>query len=115
MDSNVSIEQKIQILMAEYQTLRTEVMQRNSVLNAAIASFGTLAVPITALVFTQSTLVGWALLAGVPGMVFGTWYMVHQNTKVLAKRLRELEGEINTKAGETLLQWESSRTGMYVT
>lgn len=99
--------------MAEYQTLRTEVLQRNSVLNAAIASFGTLAVPITALVFTQSTTVGWVLLTGVPGMVFSTWYIVHQNTKVLAKRLRELEAQINAKAGEQLLQWESSRTSMY--
>ena len=58
-------EQKIQILMAEYQSLRAEVLQRNTVLNQTIAAFGTLAVPIIAVVFFQSLLFG-VVLSGIP-------------------------------------------------
>jgi len=111
--SHASNDKKIEILLAEYQSLRTEVLQRNSVLNAAIASFGTLAVPIMALAYTQSKLIGLTLLIAVPITVFATWALVHQNTRALAVRLRELETQINEKAGERLLCWESSRVGMY--
>jgi hypothetical protein len=110
---HTSNEQKIQILMAEYQSLRAEVLQRNTVLNQTIAAFGTLAVPIIAYVFFKSLLVGLALLAAAPTTVFVTWFIVDRQTRVLARRLRELERSINEKAGEQLLRWETDRKGLY--
>lgn len=112
-EAGTSNEQKIQILMAEYQTLRAEVLQRNTVLNQTLAAFGTLAVPIIAVVLSRSLIVGFALLLGAPCTVFTTWLIVDRQTRVLAQRLREIEQEINTKAGETLLRWESGRAGLY--
>jgi hypothetical protein len=44
--------QKIEILLVEYKSLRAEVLQRNTVLNQMIAAFGTLAVPIIAVVLS---------------------------------------------------------------
>ena len=103
--------QKITILLAEYNTLRAEVMAARSAFHQAIR------IGITVLI----ALVGFALSKGIASHYWVIWliasavallllslvYWNDVNTFKFTARLRELEAEINRRAGERLLIWES--------
>ena len=103
--------QKVSILMAEYNTLRAEVLAARSYLAQAIGI--TSAVMIGVIGFSSSpNFLGpqwtpWALAAIAFTYLGGTFISCEISTRRFTKRLREIEADVNKRAGERLLVWET--------
>ena len=100
---------KIQILIAEYNTLREELIA------AGNKMYQILTVGSALLVFLISqypTPKFW--LAVIAAIIIVVVFSVLNiaDTRRLALKVRQLEEEINKRAGETLLTWESHH-GLY--
>lgn len=98
---------RIDILLKEYDTLRTEILQRGNLRVGAIGLF----VAIGILFFGESDgaflwrVVAALLVLGAAGVIWiESWYGVG----LCAFRLREVENRVNELAGEELLVWEST-------
>ena len=106
--SDLSQKDRIAILMGEYATLRAELIARTSF------GFQTAAVLLTAMTWfvSQSNLGGrhyyfW-LIVGFIGLGFASAIFVNvRDLKKIARRLKEIEHEVNSRAGEHLLVWET--------
>lgn len=96
--------EKVQILLQEYSTLRSELVANGTKTFQMAALVGAL------LTLTLGRPVDnrfWiAALVGVVGL-FALGFTVVRDIKRLNRRVTELEAEINRRAGEELLVWES--------
>jgi hypothetical protein len=96
---------KVKILFHEYDTLRTEVIHRINNGYQLIAGVTGLLIWLV-----SHAGVNWrfCILLGISvAVVLVLWRGIYQDIKTIARRLRELENEINKLAGETLLVWET--------
>jgi hypothetical protein len=104
--------QKISILLAEYNTLRTEVLAARSNIAQAVGLMVPVVMGLIGLTFSSTLkFPKWlALAAGVCAVfyVFGAFAWNEFNTRKFTKQLRGLESKINDLAGEPLLTWEST-------
>jgi len=109
--ANLSHYEKIQILLEEYRSLRSEVAAR---LTYGF-QIGTLGVGAIAWVLGRSDLtfdrtavsIGFIFTSGL-GIL---WIVSIRDVWRLSKRLQALEHEINSRAGEHLLVWEQLHGG----
>lgn len=111
---------KVQILLHEYDTLRTEVIHRiNNVyqlLAFVVALIGVLGALVSNLYMGASS----SAKVGPRGLIFIAFVslpviwlcanLISQDLNRIASRLRELENEINERAGEQLLKWETCQS-----
>jgi ABC-type siderophore export system fused ATPase/permease subunit len=96
---------KISVLMGEYSALKSEIVQKNTavVQTIQIASAGI--VGLLALVHSSTWLwylLSSAILLTVINLVLIDWASAKARTRV-----GELERDINRRAGERLLRWQS--------
>ncbi len=101
--------QQIHILLQEYNTLRTEIIQKsNAVLQGVTVTFAVFFGIVTVLISIKADvmLYGFALLPFVASTFF-TIYYADKPIGMIAARLRELEILVNTLAGAELLIWET--------
>jgi hypothetical protein len=107
----MEVGQKISILLAEYNTLRAEVMAARSNVAQAAGIMSATLMAIFAFKYSTSMkgppLLPWALLASavIYFAILLTWN--EMNTRGFTSRLRELEEEIDKRAGERLMLWET--------
>lgn len=100
----LSEKDKIQILSQEYSTLRAEIVSR---VNFPFQMAALVGVLLTFILTRPVDKRFWlAALIGVIGLI-GVGFAVVRDIKRLARRVAELEAEINRRAGEELLVWES--------
>ncbi len=105
----------VQILFKEYDTLRTEVIARQSA-NYQLVIFGGAVFAWFATHASGKRF--WISLAAL--LVISCWLVFRavQDINFIAKRIQELEQEINQLAGANLLRWEthwgSNRTGWLI-
>jgi hypothetical protein len=99
--------QEIQILLAEYNTLRAEIIQRGSWQIQMWSVAGTVTVALLGFAVAYGAI--WQsilLLLFAIGLFAGGILYNDQDIRFIAARVRELELEINTLAGRELLVWE---------
>jgi len=99
---------KIAILLHEYDTLRNEIIQRNTVMFQSIGIYATVLVGLLVLISQKGMNYDFVMVAAT--IVFGgalVWIDV--DTAKAAERVREIESIVNSQAGETLLIWETQR------
>ena len=102
---------KASILLAEYNTLRAEVLAARG--NAAQAAGIFSATLMTDIAFANSSAsTGPWWIPWVIGVAIVFYFCVlvgwnEKNTQTFTHRLREIEPEINTLAGDRLLVWET--------
>jgi predicted lysophospholipase L1 biosynthesis ABC-type transport system permease subunit len=102
--------EKIGILLAEYGSLRSEIIARMNhgyqLLSVAIAGIAIISV------FQQAR---WMLFAAsfAIGVIFfiGSW-LVWRDLRKLARRVQGIELDVNSRAGEHLLVWETLWRGL---
>lgn len=102
---------KILIMMEEYRSLRAELLQRNTVLNNVFTVGGTVSAGALGVVIQY----GWQALPGtltisviVLSFVGFTWLEIHREAKRAGAYLAALEKEVNKRAQDRLLSWEST-------
>jgi len=102
-------EEKISILLKEYDSLRTHLLQRLQNRFHFFVLFGA----ITAFAFfkPENKLTRFQFIILLIGAVFllGVWFWFGGITVRLSKHISSLEKRINDLAGETLLSWETDR------
>jgi hypothetical protein len=107
--SEIGQKEKIQILLAEYASLRSEI-------NARISSSYTVTGIGTALViFVIQQPLGPAFWIGLFMIVVGVMYcgrLLGYDATNAARRVRQIELDINNRVGERLLVWETERGGL---
>lgn len=107
MDDSVKTFQRIQILLAEYATLRAELLSRYT---AQFQSGGIAAIILLSIITLAATKnSSFLLLLVADAILFGAvMFWIDVDIAKAARRLRALEQEINTMAGEPpLLKWET--------
>jgi hypothetical protein len=103
---------KITILMHEYDTLRDELIQRwvgaqTDISIGVLVLVGVLTVMFTSQVnLARSIILGGIVTLGVIVFIYAMWLVFVDNQRAAA-RLREIEQEVNSRAGEELLKWET--------
>jgi hypothetical protein len=101
--------ERIQILLAEYESLRSEM-------NARVSSSYTVAGIATALiVFLIQQPLGSEFCIGLFVAVVGAAYcgrMLSYDARNASRRVREIEIDINKRVDEKLLVWETERGGL---
>jgi len=101
--------EKIQILLAEYSSLRTEI-------NARISStYQVVGIGAALIAWLLQQPIGSAFWIGLSiaavGALLCVRFLTYDGTNA-AVRVRELETQINELVGEKLLLWESERGGL---
>jgi hypothetical protein len=100
----VNTQGKVQILPYEYASLRTEILNRIGHLHQLLAVGGVIFLwlanhPIDRMFWIS--LVAAVVVVGIFG------WTIHRDIGKAAERVRQLEADINRRAGEELLVWES--------
>ena len=101
--------EKLPILLAEYNALRAQLLQRDTIINQVLSIAGTLTLGFLSFLMLYS-IVGGILLAviAIPCLVF-VFRLNESDMLVTASRLEELRAEINNFAGEPLLKSENAK------
>jgi ABC-type transport system involved in Fe-S cluster assembly fused permease/ATPase subunit len=112
MDDSIKEFQKIQILLAEYSTLRTEVLSRYNAQFQSSAVLVTVFIGLTVLTSTNGLKPVLIALMIVTALIFiAVLIWIDVDIAKAARRLRAIEADVNQRAGERLLVWETD-TGL---
>jgi hypothetical protein len=99
---------RILILLAEYNTLRIECQHRLTLFIQSTGIALTVVIGLVGVAITNAQLPALYYLGGGALFFYAVLVvLIDINVAQLAKRVRELEGEINKIAGERLLKWET--------
>lgn len=104
--------QKIEILMREYDTLRTETLERISSWFQICGGAGAAVVGILVIGAAYSAALAAVLLVIFPIPIFVMFRNVDFDMRELGSRIREIENQVNQLAEEDLLAWENHRGGI---
>ena len=105
----LSEKDKIQILLQEYNTLRSELVANTG---KAMQMAALLGVVLTLILSRPIDKRFWvAASVGLVGLI-GLGSVIVRDIRRLARRVIELEKDINRRAGEELLVWESRWGGV---
>ena len=113
MNTQFSANDQIQLLLVEYNTLRTEILRRSSwQIQIWIVAVVQIVVILGFSIIYDYIYSGllMALLSSLPS-VFGLLYN-DQDIRIIAAHLRTLEARINALAGNELFTWERKVGGL---
>jgi hypothetical protein len=102
--------EKVRILLAEYSSLRTEIIGRITNLYQVVGFGSVLAALILQQEFQGNKF--WSLFVVLIAGILISGRFLAFDMRRSAKRVRELEKEINMRSGEKLLVWESELGGL---
>ena len=106
--SDVGTKEKLQVLLAEYSSLRAEILQRNTVMNQFLTTSITASVAIVGLtILHQSVIVGLLIGCLLVLVIFFVATVISFDTRKAAQHVQKLETRINALAGDKLLEWET--------
>lgn len=106
-----SEEEKVKILLQEYASLRSEILARTTHMYQLRAAGTVLFVWIMG---QPVSVRFWIALVAAGIVVSFFFWLISRDIDKAARRLRELEKDINCRAGETLLVWETRWGGAVV-
>ncbi len=104
---------KIQILLEEYETLRSEILQRIGHRFAFLSLIGALGAYSF---FIAKDLTGYQIFVLIISAIIllGTWIQLGNLISRCSVRIAAIEEQINSIAGEKLLKWEHEKRGSKV-
>lgn len=104
--STLSRKERINILMKEYDTLRTEIFHRT---NSGFAIVGLLGGLGGYAIFTMKEFTPWNLSGLAIAAVFLLFLRLEFGRLTIraSRRIAQIEDQVNTLAGETLLVWDT--------
>jgi hypothetical protein len=103
----MSTNEKVLTLLAEYSSLRSEIMQRNSVFNQYCVISVPASVAAVSVVTSASPPLGIILFLVIGALLYVVFRIIEFDTLAAAARVRVLEKQLNEMAGERLVTWET--------
>lgn len=99
---------KVAIILEEYRSLRTEVLQRNTVLNSILTVAGTVSAATVGIMVQYSAYVAVSItILVVLLLVAYAFWIIDYDSRRIGFRLRQIETEVNHRANDNLLRWET--------
>jgi hypothetical protein len=118
-DKKLTRMEKIQVLLSEYNTLKTEIFEQSKAMYQVFGVGGTVSIAIIAFVFTNKSIVTIVFGGLLVFLLLFFMYSVSRMMTFIAyeanERLLEIEDLVNALAETKLLAWEHEhgiRTGM---
>jgi hypothetical protein len=102
-NDSLNTQGKVQILLQEYASLRMEIIHRTGHMHQLLAVGGALFLWLASRPIDIRFWISLVAAVVVVGL-FG-WFL-HRDIDKAAERIRQLEEDINRRAGEELLVWE---------
>lgn len=102
----LSAKDRIDVLLHEYDSLRTEILERHSVLTQSVGFSILILGAILGLLWNHWLFCAIAIVLTC-GILYLEWWRVELDTAAAALRVCELENTINQIANERLLEWET--------
>lgn len=103
-------EERIDILLEEYKTLRTEILQRHSAIMQFISIVGTGLGAAIAFAFVHKALPAAAATLVTLLFAIGSGLLwLDNDLRLLSARIQEIEDKVNRLADDRLLVWETTR------
>ena len=106
-EPGISPRDEIAILLAEYGTLRDELLQRNTILNQTFFIAATLGAALIGLLLTSLWVLAVVLIIFSPIPILITTLLIRFDTYKAAARIRDIESAVNKIANKRLLIWET--------
>ena len=107
-EDGFTIREKIAVLLAEYNTLRQEVIAAKTNLGQGFHVFSVIVMADIAFLNRSGRWDVAIIIFMLASLYLGALYIWNdKNTASFSRRLRELEREINSVAGEPLMLWET--------
>lgn len=104
---------KVKILLKEYDTLRAEILQRIGHRFAFLGLTGALGI-YAFFAAKELTIYQTAVLTISALALFGVWFQLGNLIARCSKRIAEIEKAVNSIVGEDLLKWEHEKRGSKV-
>ena len=101
--------ERINILLAEYNTLRAELLQKYTAILQSVSIIAPILVGLVAsLVLDPSRRPIYLLILSLLFIyAWAVWFFADRMINRIAARIRAIEGDVNGRAQERLLEWES--------
>jgi hypothetical protein len=109
METELPPQVKVQILLAEYATLRTEIIQRIGHQMQLLAVGGVMFLWLVSRGKFDAAF--WCSLVAFVSVVLIFGYFLRRDITHAAERVAQLEVDVNRRAGEKLLVWENEWGG----
>jgi hypothetical protein len=103
----MSTNDKVLTLLAEYSSLRSEIMQRNSVFNQYCVISVPASVAAVSFAYTAYPPAGIILFLVIGALLYVVFRIIEFDTLAAAARVRDLEKMLNEMAGQRLVTWET--------
>ena len=103
----MSTNDKVLTLLSEYSSLRSEIMQRNSVFNQYCVISVPASVAAVSFAYTAYPPAGIILFLVICSLLYVVFRIIEFDTLAAAARVRWLEKKLNEMAGEKLVTWET--------
>jgi hypothetical protein len=105
MADDFSSEEKVKILLAEYSSLKAEVGAHTGY------GFQASGFAVTALSLLAAQAITWRSIVVfflIVILILGAMFLILGHIWIAATRIREIERDVNERAGEKLLVWETA-------
>ena len=99
--------EKLTALLAEYNTLRTEILQRYTVLVSFVTVSLPLSVTLCGSIAVERPLLALGLAIPLGTVLSVVAWLINGDFERLHDHIVRLEGEINRELGDTVLTWQS--------
>jgi len=103
----MSTNDKVLTLLAEYSSLRSEILQRNSTFNQYCVISVPASVAAVSFAYTAFPPAGIILFVVIGALLYTVFRIIEFDTLAAAARVRALENKLNEMAGERLVTWET--------
>jgi hypothetical protein len=103
----MSTNDKVLTLLAEYSSLRSEILQRNSTFNQYCVISVPASVAAVSFAYTAFPPAGIILFLVIGALLYTVFRIIEFDTLAAATRVRALEKKLNEMAGEPLVTWET--------
>jgi len=103
----MSTNDKVLTLLAEYSSLRSEILQRNSVFNQYCVISVPASVAAVSFAYTAYPPAGIILFLVICTLLYVVFRIIEFDTLAAAARVRTLEAKLNEMAAERLITWET--------
>ena len=100
---------RIEIILEEYKTLRSELIQRHTAIMQILGFATTVSIAVIGFAFINESIAAAVVGTFVLFAPFAVVLLIMGDTRLLSEHIQGIEREINSRAKDKLLSWDSTQ------